>query len=80
MEFTILGDTVNTASRLPALSKQEATMVLLTGDTAAACQGRHDIVPLGEMTVRGRHAPLRHRRPAADARPELGPTVYGDVS
>jgi adenylate cyclase len=58
LEFTILGDTVNTASRLPSLTLEKTMMVLLTGDTAAACKRTHDILPLGEVTVRGRQAPL----------------------
>lgn len=55
MEFTVIGDTVNTAARLEAMTKEHAVDVLISGATAAQA-GAADLRRLGEAPVRGRSA------------------------
>jgi adenylate cyclase len=52
--FTLLGDTVNLASRLKELNKQHRTRILISGNT---CQARGDefaFNALGSVALRGR--------------------------
>jgi class 3 adenylate cyclase len=54
MSFTLLGDTVNLASRLEELNKQHGTRILVSESTCTACNGEFAFAALGSMTVRGR--------------------------
>jgi class 3 adenylate cyclase len=56
MEFTVLGDTVNTASRLEAATKEVGVGVLVSAATRS--RTRAALVPVAEVTVRGRSEPL----------------------
>jgi class 3 adenylate cyclase/tetratricopeptide (TPR) repeat protein len=56
-ELTVLGDTVNVASRLEHLAPEGA--VLISHDTYRTVRGVFDVRPRGELTVRGRTAPVR---------------------
>lgn len=58
LEFTVLGDTVNTASRLEGLTKQFEVDLLVSGETAARLPRTDPLVPLGETEVRGRATKL----------------------
>ncbi|MGQ0582625.1 MAG: adenylate/guanylate cyclase domain-containing protein [Reyranella sp.] len=54
MSFTLLGDTVNLASRLEELNKQHGTRILVSESTCMACDGEFAFDALGSVTVRGR--------------------------
>ncbi|NLO72679.1 MAG: adenylate/guanylate cyclase domain-containing protein, partial [candidate division WS1 bacterium] len=54
LEYTVMGDTVSTASRLEGINKQFGTQIVLSGDTAAQVGDGYELVPLGETDIRGR--------------------------
>jgi class 3 adenylate cyclase len=54
MSFTLLGDTVNLASRLEELNKHHGTRILVSGSTCQACGDEFAFSALGSVAVRGR--------------------------
>ena len=58
MEFTVLGDTVNLASRLESLNKERHTKLLMTGATQARLGASVETVHLGIVPVRGKALPI----------------------
>jgi adenylate cyclase len=54
LEFTHIGDGVNTASRVQALNKEYHTTMLVTGATYEALDGSFMVRPVGEVTLRGK--------------------------
>ncbi|MBX2800739.1 MAG: adenylate/guanylate cyclase domain-containing protein [Myxococcales bacterium] len=58
MEFTVLGDTVNTATRLEALTKEIRSDLLVSAETVRAASDTRGLVQRDAMTLRGREEPL----------------------
>jgi PAS domain S-box-containing protein len=57
-DYTILGDTVNIASRLEALTRQFAVPLCLTGEARANAKEPWAFYDLGKQTVRGRNTQI----------------------
>ncbi|MBZ5602695.1 MAG: adenylate/guanylate cyclase domain-containing protein [Acidobacteriia bacterium] len=58
MEYTVLGDTVNLASRLESLNKENKTRLLMSGSTYELLGGRVETKYLGPVPVRGKAVPI----------------------
>ena len=59
-DYTAIGDTVNTASRMESLTKEFHVDSVLSSETAGRLDGNADSLrPLGEAMVRGKAAAIR---------------------
>ncbi len=65
IQYTALGDSMNTAARLEAANKQLFSSVLFSRE-AAERAGREDLIPLGRITLRGRSQPVDVFEPRPD--------------
>jgi adenylate cyclase len=59
VEFTVIGDTVNTAARVETITRETDDTILITDATCALLQEEHgDFRERGSVTLRGRSEPV----------------------
>jgi adenylate cyclase len=59
LEYTVIGDTTNTASRIEAMTKETSHMVLMSDSTRRMLSRRHaDLMEVAIREVRGRRTPV----------------------
>lgn len=58
LDYTAIGDTVNTASRIESLTKDFATDILVSAETYAAVMPHVDVEPMPNVQIRGKTANL----------------------
>jgi adenylate cyclase len=59
MEFTVLGDTVNLASRLESMNKEHKTKILLSESTRELLENQVQVEYLGSVAIRGKTLPMK---------------------
>ena len=69
IQYTALGDAMNTAARLESANKQTGTSVLVSGPARARC-GFDRFRPLGNVVLRGRASAIDIYEPLPDSPPE----------
>jgi adenylate cyclase len=57
-KYTVMGDPVNTVSRMEGLNRELGTAILISGTTLAAVKGRVQVRERGEFKVKGKAQPV----------------------
>jgi adenylate cyclase len=65
MEYTVLGDTVNTTARIESLNKELGTRLLITEATIRRLSTTEGLYPVGHFELRGRAEPVQLYTPEA---------------
>lgn len=71
-QYTAIGDAVNVASRVEALTKEFKAPLIISDTTGALLAGKLKLVELGEAELKGRAQPLRVHKPEGFAGDVMG--------
>ena len=58
-DYTVIGDTVNTASRLEGLNKEHKTHIIISEATRAKLKGQVEAKAIGDVLVKGKTVPVK---------------------